>query len=138
MEAPGVSGPIELADGSVVVPASLAGSVRRILVRDLAQHIRSDGGAPSVGARQLLYALARAEARHELGRGHSNDGSDSGTTDQAGHTLELSTQQVAEAIGCSASFVRRLCRSGLLNGRRAGRRTWLVDAASLDAYRYRR
>lgn len=125
--------PVELPDGSVIVPAALAGPVRRILIRDLAQHIRTDGGAPTTAVRQLVYALARAEHHAQA----DTDGSDTGTPPPAPATVEISTTAAAVVLGCSESYVRRLCRSGRLHGRRAGRRTWLIDRASLDAWRYR-
>lgn len=123
---------VELSDGSVVVPARLAGPVRRILVRDLAEHIRADGGTPTAGVRQLVYALVRAEERHEQPAQFADE-----TTNAYRVMVEISTTDAAAALECSAQYVRRLCRSGHLVGRRIGR-AWLIDPASLDAYRHGR
>ena len=41
-------------NGSVVVPASLAGEVLRIVLRDVSARIRADGGELSAGVRELL------------------------------------------------------------------------------------
>ena len=122
-------GPVLLADGSVLVPVALAGPVRRILVRDLAQHIRADGGAPTARVRELLYLLGRAEHLLDL------TGSDDGTPPAVSPTVEISTDHAAQLLGCSAEYVRRLCRSGRLAGRRIGR-AWLIDQVSFDSYRH--
>jgi excisionase family DNA binding protein len=130
--APARPGPVELPDGSVIVPAHLATAVRRILVRDLAQHVRADGGAPTAGVRQLLYALGRAEHHHD-------QAADRFATEPAPatpRTVEISTADAAALLGCSAKHVRSLVRSGRILGRRAGQRAWLIDSVSLDHYRY--
>lgn len=136
--------PIELPDGSVIVPAHLAGAVRRILVRDLAQHVRADGGTPTAAVRQLVYALSRAEHDHDQAAAlpthkhrQPGPGSGSGTPPAASPIVEISTSAAAASLGCSAEFVRRLCRSERLSGRRIGR-AWLIDAADLDRYRHGR
>lgn len=125
---------MELADGSVVVPARLAGAVRRILVRDLAQHVRADGGQPTADVRQLVYAFARSEHRYDVDQA---DSSATGTPDARPPIVEISAHDAASLLGCSVEYVRRLCQSGRVSARRAGRRAWLIDRASLDAYRYR-
>ena len=121
--------PVLLPDGTVLVPADLAGPVCRILVRDLAQHIRADGGAPTAKLRELLYVLSRAEHRLDVA------GSDDGTPPAVSLTVEISTDHAAQLLGCSAEYVRRLCRSGRLAGRRIGR-AWLIDQVSFDSYRH--
>ncbi|MGI5182236.1 helix-turn-helix domain-containing protein [Dactylosporangium sp. CA-152071] len=127
-------GPVELVDGSVVVPPHLAGAVRRILVRDLAQHIRTDGGAPTADVRNLVYAFARAEHHHD----QDAAGFATETPPAATPKLEISTAAAAALLECSAQHVRSLVRSGRILGRRAGQRAWLIDRASLDAWRYRK
>ncbi|WP_200214978.1 helix-turn-helix domain-containing protein [Micromonospora coerulea] len=118
----------------MVVPAHLAGAVRRILVRDLAQHVRANGGAPTQDVRQLFYALARAEHQHD----QAAEGFATETTPAAPPIVEISTDDAAALLECSAQHVRRLCRSRRLMARRVGQRAWLIDPASLDAYRHRR
>lgn len=128
------TGPVELPDGSVIVPPYLAGPVRRILMRDLAQHIRADGGAPTAAVRELLYALARAEHHHD----QAGDRFATETAPATPVRVEISTDDAAALLECSAQHVRRLCRSRRLMARRAGRRAWLIDAADLDRYRHGR
>jgi excisionase family DNA binding protein len=123
-------GPVELTDGSVIVPPALAGPVLRILVRDLAQHIRTDGGAPTAGVRQLVYALARAE--HKAGRFATE------SVQPLRPTVECSTAEAAALLECSAQHVRSLVRSGRILGRRIGQRAWAINRASLDAWRHHR
>ncbi|WP_435120740.1 helix-turn-helix domain-containing protein [Micromonospora tulbaghiae] len=114
------------------MPAHLAAAVRRILVRDLAQHVRADGGGPTAGVRALLYALSRAEQHHD----HTSGRFATEPTPATSPTLEISTADAAALLECSAKHVRSLVRSGRILGRRAGQRAWLVDMASLDRYRY--
>ncbi|WP_405801942.1 helix-turn-helix domain-containing protein [Streptomyces sp. NBC_01506] len=47
----------------------------------------------------------------------------------------VTARQAAALLACSPGFVRRLARSGHLQGHKAGP-VWLIDRASLDAYRY--
>ncbi|WUQ57126.1 helix-turn-helix domain-containing protein [Streptomyces virginiae] len=48
--------------------------------------------------------------------------------------MELTAEQAALLLGCSTEYVRRLARTGRVLARRAGP-AWLIDPASLDAYR---
>ncbi|MFJ6934463.1 helix-turn-helix domain-containing protein [Streptomyces sp. NPDC101132] len=116
-------------DGAVLVPAAVAGEVLRALVRDLTARVRADGGEVSPGVRLLLYALHAANEQHGRQAGSGN-----GTPEQAPATVEVTAQQAAELLECSAEYARRLARLGRLHARRVGP-VWLVDAASLDAYR---
>lgn len=116
-------------DGSVIVPATIAGELLRALTRDLAAQARANGGHPSPGARALLYALLEA-AQHA----DTDSGSDVGTHQPPSTTVELTAHQVARHLGCSPEYVRRLARTGQLRARRAGR-VWLIDSASFDAFR---
>jgi excisionase family DNA binding protein len=117
-------------DGSVTVPASVAGEVLRALVRDLAGRTRADGGEVSPQARRVLYALHAAAVRGD----QTEPGSSGGTPERPPATLELTVCEAAHAMRCSPSYARRLARSGRVRARRAGP-VWLIDAASLDAYR---
>jgi len=51
---------------------------------------------------------------------------------------QISVEQAAQLIGCSADHVRRLCRDGLIRAKRFGQRVWLVDAASAADFAYNR
>ncbi|MGW0596113.1 helix-turn-helix domain-containing protein [Streptomyces sp. NPDC002776] len=117
-------------DGSVMVPASVAGEVLRALVRDLSGRARADGGEVSPEARRVLYALHAAAVQDEgAGPAFAPE-----TPVRAAASVELTARQVAEILGCSAQYARTLARSGRVRARRAGP-AWLIDSASLDAYR---
>lgn len=45
--------------------------------------------------------------------------------------MELSPDEVAKRMGCSAEYVRRLARNGRLEARRVGR-SWLIDESQID------
>lgn len=142
--AAGVGVPPEVAgllrpDGSVIVPASVAGEVLRALVRDLTARVRADGGEVSPGVRRLLWALHDAAQRHDEAASPSavtpGAACGSGSESPGSGTVEVTTAEAAERLECSASWVRQLVRRGLLTGRRVGARVWLVDVASLENYR---
>ncbi|MFE1250505.1 helix-turn-helix domain-containing protein [Streptomyces sp. NPDC058741] len=117
-------------DGSVMVPASVAGEVLRALVRDLVGRARADGGEVSPQARRVLYALHAAAVQDEsTGPAFAPE-----TRARSAASVELTARQVAEILGCSAQYARSLARSGRVRARRAGP-AWLIDSASLDAYR---
>ncbi|WP_327430934.1 helix-turn-helix domain-containing protein [Streptomyces sp. NBC_01236] len=114
-------------DGSVTVPASIAGDVLRALVRDLTTRVRADGGEVSPAVRRLLYALHTAEQQDA-------PGFPTETPSVPTATVELGMREVAALLECSPQYARRLAREGHLQARRAGR-IWLVDPGALDAFR---
>ncbi|MFE3635815.1 helix-turn-helix domain-containing protein [Streptomyces sp. NPDC059168] len=127
------------ADGSVIVPATVAGEVLRALVRDLTARVRADGGELSPRVREVLYALHTAAQRA--------DAFDSVTapfdsTAATGSTPRPSgTVCVAEAaalMGCTPRHVRALITAGRLPAERVGARVWAIDPAALDHYRHHR
>jgi excisionase family DNA binding protein len=115
------------------VPPDVAGELLAAAVRDLTARARRDGLLVSARAARVLQALHDAAERHDAGQA----GSDDGTPDAPTAKVEISATDAAKLLGCSAEYARRLCRSGRIHGRRIGR-AWLIDTASLDAYRYRR
>ncbi|MEV4863097.1 helix-turn-helix domain-containing protein [Streptomyces ossamyceticus] len=115
-------------DGSVIVPAAVAGDVLRALVRDLTTRVRTDGGEVSPHVRQLLYALHTADQQQPA------PGFPTETPRVPAATVELGMREVAALLECSPQYARRLAREGRLTARRTGR-IWLVDRASLDAFR---
>jgi excisionase family DNA binding protein len=118
-------------DGSVVIPAPLAGEVLRAVVRDLRERVRSDGGEVSPAVRGVLRALHTASVQPPC----ASDGSGGGTSsDQGVSVQEVTAATAAELLGCSPRYVRRLAESGRVAARRAGP-VWLIDRASLDAFR---
>ncbi|MFV2102810.1 helix-turn-helix domain-containing protein [Micromonospora sp. LOL_024] len=124
------AGPVELPDGSVIVPADVAGELLAAAVRDLTARARRDGLAVSGRAVAVLQALHEAAVRHDTTS--SGPGTPTATTPM----VEISTHEAATLMGCSAEYVRRLCRSGVVIARRIGP-AWLIDRPSLDRHRHR-
>ncbi|MFH9768462.1 helix-turn-helix domain-containing protein [Streptomyces microflavus] len=114
-------------DGSVVVPAALAGPVLRVLLRDVGARLQSDQGVVSSPVSGLFWALAMAAERAE-----AEEGSGSGTSADRPVRMEISVSQAAEVLGCSTEYARRLARSGRLPARRVGR-AWLIAEAAIVA-----
>lgn len=135
MSRPAATAPLDLIrpDGSVVVPASVAGEVLRALVRDLTARVRADGGEVSPGVRRLLHALHTADQRPDPAA--SGPSSDPGTTQPAWANVEITAGEAAALLGCSAEYVRRLARTGRFQARRIGA-VWLINSADLDRYRH--
>lgn len=107
-------------DGSVIIPASVAGDVLRYLVLGLAARVRADGGEVSTSARRVFYALHDAAQRHDEQPGFVNE-----TSTPTPGTVEETASQVASVMGCSVQYVRRLCAAGVLPARRVGRQ-WMI------------
>lgn len=118
------------ADGSVLVPAGLAGEVLRMLVRDINTQIRANGGQPSPAARRLLWALHDAAVRADEAPRFAAE-----TPPEGSATVEIGASEAAELLGCTPQYVRRLARTGRITARRCGP-LWLISRASLDAYRH--
>lgn len=134
-----MSAPVALPPGWVLVavPPSLAGGVRRIVLQDLIARLLADDCQPTAGARHLLFELARVEHRYDVDQAAAAEASSAiGTSDTVSPIVEISTSEAAALLGCTTGYVRRLCRSGVIGCRRAGRRAWLIDRASFDAYRH--
>ncbi|WP_406360341.1 hypothetical protein OID55_11020 [Streptomyces sp. NBC_00715] len=116
-------------DGAVVVPASVAGEVLRILLRDLGARVRVDGGELSTGVRDLLWTLhfaAQAEAEKGAQLVSTPAGSDHGTPVAGAASVEISATEWASRIGCSTEYARRMARAGRVPARRVGRQ-WLIS-----------
>lgn len=132
-------------DGSVVIPAAVAGDVLRALVRDMTARVRADGGEVPAGVRRLLYVPHTAAQRTEQQADEHRttpvieQGSDIGTAPQPTATVAyVSVGEAAALLGCSTEYVRRLARAGIVRARRIGARAWAVDPAALDDYRHGR
>lgn len=50
----------------------------------------------------------------------------------------LSVSEAADVIGCTTGRVRQLLRAGTLQGSKAFRDCWMVDAESVEAFRFAR
>lgn len=118
-------------DGSVVIPATIAADVLRRLLRDLSGEVRANGGSVSPTVYRILWALHTAA---EEGAGQESDpvGSVTGTPAAPGASVEISASELAERIGCSAEYARRLARAGRVPARRVGR-TWLIATDETEA-----
>ncbi|MGI5325520.1 helix-turn-helix domain-containing protein [Actinomadura nitritigenes] len=102
-----------------MVPVSLCGPLLRVLMRALTREAREDGGTIPPGITGFLSDLAAATDR-------TPPGSAAGTDPGVPGTVEVSAAEMAEAMGASREYVRRLCRDGRLPARRIGR-TWLIE-----------
>ncbi|WP_317992358.1 excisionase family DNA-binding protein [Streptomyces sp. JV180] len=114
-------------DGSVVIPGPLAGPVLRVLLRDVGARLSVDGGKVAPGLPGLLWALKEAADRAE-----AEGGSAPGTPAERPVSVEISTAEAAQQLGCSEGYVRRLARAGRLRGRKVGP-VWLVTEAAIVA-----
>lgn len=130
------AGPVELPDGlAEMLQPDVARDILRVLVVGLEALARRDGVQVSARASRVLYALHEVAVRQDE-RQAAEMFVDEPTL-AVSPTVEIATQDAASAMGCTVQHITRLCRSGLIRGRRIGR-AWLVDQASLDAYRFGR
>ena len=105
---------------------------------------RFEGNGQPGTARALRFAADELEeaARHVQVADFLDRGSGSGTAEprlaelvaQSRSVRQLNVTEVAERMGRSQSYVRRLCRDEALAARKVGERAWLVDAASVDDF----
>ncbi|MFI6471502.1 excisionase family DNA-binding protein [Streptomyces sp. NPDC050516] len=125
-------------DGSVIVPACVAGEVLRSLVRDLTARVRADGGEVAPTVREVLYALHTAAQHAELFDSVTApfDSSDTGTPPAPSGTVSVT--EAAALMGCTPRYVRTLIAAGHLPAERVGVRVWALDPTALDHYRHHR
>lgn len=102
-----------------------------MLVRDINAQARANGGQPSPSARRLLWALHDAAVRVDDGPARFADE----TPAPRSGSVEIGAGEAAELLGCTPQYVRRLARAGRITARRCGP-VWLINSASLDAYRH--
>lgn len=122
-------------DGSVLIPAEVAGDVLRALIRDLTTRVRADGGEVGPAVRRVLYALHTAAQLPDTPSLEQSSGN--GTSPNPAATVEeVTVNEAAALLGCTPEYVRRLARNGTLTGRRHGARAWAIDRAALDTYRH--
>ncbi|MEU3277294.1 helix-turn-helix domain-containing protein [Streptomyces antibioticus] len=126
------------ADGSVIVPATVAGEVLRALVRDLTARVRADGGELSPRVREVLYALHTAAQRADAFDSVTApfESAATGSTPRPSGTVCVA--EAAALMGCTPRHVRALITSGRLPAERVGARVWAIDADALDHYRHHR
>ncbi|MGW5743835.1 hypothetical protein [Amycolatopsis sp. NPDC003861] len=103
-------------DGSVTVPADLAGEVLKFMVFAFTEHTRTTGAMPTSRAVRFLRALDVGRQRHENG----------GTPpDSPPAAPGRSVREVADEMGCTPQRVRQLLAAGRLPGRKT-RGGWIV------------
>lgn len=120
-------------DGSVVIPAANAEDVLRLLVLALDARSRADGGSLGPMARRVLWDLHKAAQRHDS---EQPPACDVASDLPALATVEITVTEAAERLGCAQQWVRYLLSEDRITGRKVSARLWLVDAASLDDYRW--
>jgi excisionase family DNA binding protein len=104
-----------------------ADEIARLVLSELRRRQRVDATPLRPSAEAAVVALIHASEQRP--------GSTGGTSDDESANVEITARQAASHLACSPGFVRRLARSGRLKGHKAGP-VWLIDKASLDAYRY--
>jgi excisionase family DNA binding protein len=119
-------------DGSALVPPHMAAGVFAVLWR----HCKAEGDRHGAALGPDMHALLLA-----LHRAASAPSSASATPTPAPATVDtsrvLGVAEAAELLGCSRSYVRRLCHAGripatpLTGG-------WVIEAAALDDFRHGR
>jgi excisionase family DNA binding protein len=126
-------------DGSVLIPAAVAGELLAAAVRDLTARARRDGLLVSARAARVLQALHEAAERHDEDQAATAATSDSGSPPAPTSTVgaAVTVTEAAAQLECSPRWVRYLAETGRIAGRRTGR-VWLLDPASLDTYRRHR
>lgn len=101
-------------DGSVVVPAGLAGEVARLLSKALVAESRSTGAPVTPTAVALLRALDEAARRPRP------SGTSASTSVSKPAARPASTVEAAVSMGKSSRWVRALCSSGRIRAQRDG------------------
>ncbi|WP_103342607.1 helix-turn-helix domain-containing protein [Amycolatopsis sp. CA-126428] len=115
MTSPPSPDPAELVapDGSVTVPADIAGEVLKLMSIAVTERTRVTGAMPTSRAIRFLKALDLGRQRHADG-GAPPDTPPSAPAAAVGRSVS----EVAEAMGCSNRYVRRLLTTGRLPGRK--------------------
>lgn len=116
-----------LAPVPLPVPPDVAAEFLAILMPALRDRVRTAGVPLSPRAEAAVIALIHAAEQVPS--------STAGTASAEPATVVITARQAAALLACSPGFVRRLARSGRVSGHKAGP-VWLIDKASLDAYRY--
>lgn len=125
----------------VVVPATLARPVLRLLIRALTADVRAHGRrAVPPGIDDLLRDLHHATDPDTTGGAlpHTSPMSDVGHPEPAPDNVDHgmgTVAQVAEDTGYSPRQLRRLAAAGRIRARRLHARGWLIDPTSLKDYR---
>lgn len=125
----------------VAVPAQLVGRVGAHIEQQIRDAARAAGVEPSgsLFAYALqLRAIAHAAAEPRPEPATRSAGSVSGTVfGDAAIGGRLSTRAIAERLGVSDSYVRRLAREGALDAELVGG-VWVADEAAVASYQQQR
>lgn len=114
-------------DGSIFAPPE----VWAWLSAKASQVVRRDRQSGHEVDRLLEFVQATAEAAQMQTRADDTVVSSPKPTDAATTRLEITTEEAAMRMHCSAQYVRRLCVQGRIPARRVGSQ-WLVDSAGID------
>lgn len=113
---------------AVVVPESLRDTVLRLLLERIRQERVSGGQAlVSEEMRAFLWALSHPYEGTNATASFANE-----TSAPVSGTVLLTTEDIAERMGCSVQYARRVAARG---ARTKVGRQWLVTEQELDASR---
>ncbi|MFD9905887.1 helix-turn-helix domain-containing protein [Streptomyces sp. NPDC059063] len=143
MSAPSPGRSLRRADGSVIVPPTVAGEVARILFAHLDARARTDGGELSRAARRLLVELQAAAQHTDHPPAFESDtapfeSAATGSTPPEPGTVRVPVAEAAALMECSPRWIRHLITTGQLPAQRVGARVWAIDRAALNHYRHHR
>lgn len=115
--------PAVIAEGAVILPASVAYPLWRILRRELDRH-RADGGQIRPDIAAALDTL-RAAAHHHAMTANGQAGRTSADTAPPSPPELITTQQLADRLGCTERHARRLAAAAGIQA--AARGCWHRD-----------
>lgn len=127
------------ADGTVVVPGSVAEPILRLIVSGLTQSVTGNGGGGRLSSDTIgvLSALNAAAAREEE-RSSSAAGTvvaDSGIIGSRSDAGRVTATEAAALLGCTDRAIRKACTEGRLPAVKLGN-AWFIDAQDLDRHRF--
>jgi hypothetical protein len=122
-----VSGPGDLSE---LLRGPVANEVLNAIVRDQTVR-RTNGRAPQSWVLPLLELLAEA-ADVPVPQRFADIGGRFGIVRSAEAIAMVSTREAADLAGCSERTAREHAAAGRVRCQRVGRRSWLVDAESLQ------
>lgn len=106
-----------------MVPVHLAGPVRDLLVTAVWDLAKTNGGTVHTDLRQLIEQLHQLDQRRDQPQARPCFAKE--TAAARSPTVEVTVDAMAQVMGCSRQYVRRLAAAGVLPARRLGR-IWLI------------
>jgi len=129
-----------LLEGALIVRADEAHALWPLLQRGIGEWSRMGATRRLEAVGDLLVRWRALAEEHDAQLAGSvngtGDSSGGGDRRSSGHASWITTAEAADALRCSPRWVTALARRGELHARRVGR-VWLVDPASVHAYRDR-